>query len=366
MSTCYRPEGCGSLYTERSRNIFSFFRKRKVRLTAVSLAILVIMAAISQYGDADIDYPWVSSGPQDVTISKGQDENIGITDSIEKVAGHIKKSVENQTDSLKGKASEYSNTGGQKNHASIKETIKDVVDKVANGTGKASTNATSKKKDAYVHSLKDTKGNVIIDEIPAYSGESYCILNKNIPDLDLSDASKGTFKRFSKLDKLGRTGTAYACIGKESLPEEERGEIGMVKPSGWIQNKYAGVVEGNYLYNRCHLIAYCLSGENANPQNLITGTRQLNSGNDALKIGDGMLTFETKTVQYIERTGNHVLYKVTPLYEGEDLLTYGVMMEAESVEDNGKGICFSVFIYNAQEGVSISYETGDNRLDVNK
>ena len=158
MSICYRPEGCGSLYTERSRNIFSFFRKRKVRLTAVSIAILVIMAAISQYGDADMDYPWVSSGPQDVTSSKGQNEDFGITDSIEKVSGHIKKSVEKQTDSLKEKVSEYSNTGSKKNHASIKETMKDVVDKVANGTGKASTNTTSKKKMHMYIPLKTQKG----------------------------------------------------------------------------------------------------------------------------------------------------------------------------------------------------------------
>ena len=147
---------------------------------------------------------------------------------------------------------------------------------------------------------------------------------------------------------------AYANISIDTMPTEKRGEIGQIRPSGWHTVKYSGVVDGNYLYNRCHLIAYCLTAENANKKNLITGTRYLNN--------EGMLPYETKTAQYIDKTKNHVLYRVTPVFKGSDLVASGVLVEAYSVEDQGKGISFCVYCYNVQPGVAIDYATGDSHL----
>ena len=160
------------------------------------------------------------------------------------------------------------------------------------------------------------------------------------------------------MDKLGRCGVAYANISQETMPTEERGAIGSVKPTGWHTAKYKGVVDGNYLYNRCHLIAYCLTAENANKKNLITGTRYLNI--------EGMLPYETMVAKYVEKTGNHVLYRVTPVFKGNNLVASGVLMEGYSVEDNGKGINYCVYAYNVQPGVKIDYKTGDSKLSSSK
>lgn len=164
-----------------------------------------------------------------------------------------------------------------------------------------------------------------------------------------------TFESYHKLDKLGRCGVAYANVSKDTMPTEARGEIGQIRPSGWHTVKYTGVVDGNYLYNRCHLIAYCLTAENANKKNLITGTRYMNN--------EGMLPYEEKTARYIDKTNNHVLYRVTPVFEGSNLVASGVLMEAYSVEDQGKGICFCTYCYNVQPGVAIDYATGDSHLN---
>ena len=162
-----------------------------------------------------------------------------------------------------------------------------------------------------------------------------------------------SFERYAPLDSLGRCGVAYANIGKDIMPTEERGSIGMVKPSGWHSIRYENV-DGKYLYNRCHLIGYQLSAENANTSNLITGTRYLNI--------QGMLPFENMVADYIRETGNHVLYRVTPIYEGDNLVASGVLMEAYSVEDEGDGICFNVYCYNVQPGIVIDYATGASAL----
>jgi DNA-entry nuclease len=155
-----------------------------------------------------------------------------------------------------------------------------------------------------------------------------------------------------ELDSLGRCGTAYACVGVDIMPTEERGEIGMIKPSGWQTVRYDDLIDGMYLYNRCHLIGYQLAGENANEQNLITGTRYLNV--------EGMLPFENQVADYVNGTKNHVLYRVTPVFDGDNLLASGVLMEAYSVEDDGKGISFCVFAYNVQPGVNINYANGES------
>lgn len=188
-------------------------------------------------------------------------------------------------------------------------------------------------------------------EIPAYSGTPYTEVNGNQPYFTEAELTTQSFETYSELDSLGRCGMAYANVGQDLMPTEPRGEIGAVKPSGWHLVKYDNV-DGKYLYNRCHLIAYMLAAENANPQNLITGTRYLNV--------QGMLPFETKVCDYVKNTGNHVLYRVTPIFDGDNLLADGVLMEAYSVEDAGEGISFCVFAYNVQPGIGIDYATGDN------
>lgn len=193
-----------------------------------------------------------------------------------------------------------------------------------------------------------------MSSIPEFNGkDAYVVLNNNEPNFTKEDMTTKSFEKYSKLDNLGRCGVAFANVGKDIMPTEERGSIGQVKPSGWQTIKY-DIVDGKYLYNRCHLIGYQLTGENANRENLVTGTRYLNI--------DGMLDFENDIADYVKKTGNHVLYRVTPIFQGSELVCRGVQMEALSVEDNGKGIKFNVFAYNAQPGVEIDYSTGKSKL----
>lgn len=182
--------------------------------------------------------------------------------------------------------------------------------------------------------------------------QPYCVINDNVPLFSEEDKQRtDAFETYSELDSLGRCGVAYANICKELMPTEERGYIGQIKPSGWHTVKY-DCVNGKYLYNRCHLIAYCLAGENANEKNLITGTRSFNV--------DGMLPFEEEVANYVDRTNNHVLYRIIPYYTGNNLVASGVTMEAYSVEDHGEGIQFYVYVYNKQDGVKINYATGES------
>lgn len=194
-----------------------------------------------------------------------------------------------------------------------------------------------------------------IIEIPAYFGQDYVEINGNIPFFDDSELSAESFEYYPELDLLGRCGVCMASVGQDIMPTEERGEIGSIKPSGWHTVKYPGIIDGNYLYNRCHLIGYQLTGENANTKNLITGTRYMNT--------EGMLPFENRVADYVEETGNHVMYRVTPVFEGKNLLAKGVVIEAKSVEDNGAGILFNVFCYNVQPGIIIDYANGDSMAD---
>lgn len=193
-----------------------------------------------------------------------------------------------------------------------------------------------------------------LSSLPEYSGQAYVELNNNVPFFTEEDLTAASFEEYSPLDELGRCGVAYACVSTDLMPTEPRGAIGQVKPSGWRTVKY-DFVDGKYLYNRCHLIGFQLTGENANEQNLITGTRYLNV--------TGMLPFENLTADYIKETGNHVLYRVTPVFTGDELVARGVVMEAMSVEDKGDGVLFNVYCYNVQPGVTIDYATGDSALD---
>lgn len=190
-----------------------------------------------------------------------------------------------------------------------------------------------------------------VADVPEYSGEPYVEINENQPEFTEEEITTEAFEAYSELDALGRCGEAEACIGEEIMPTEERGSISEVKPTGWKNEKYDNI-DGEYLYNRCHLIGYQLSGENANAENLITGTRYMNT--------EGMLPFEDMVADYVHETENHVMYRVTPVFEGEDLVASGVQMEAESVEDDGKGVCFNVYVYNVQPDITIDYTTGDN------
>lgn len=189
--------------------------------------------------------------------------------------------------------------------------------------------------------------------IPEYNGNSYVEVNENHPFFDKDDLTTKAFEHYSELDWLGRCGVAYANICPELMPTEEREGIGMIKPSGWHTVKYPEVIEDLYLYNRCHLIGFQLAGENANEKNLITGTRYMNI--------EGMLPFENAVANYVRQTGNHVLYRVTPVFSGMNLVADGVLMEAYSVEDSGEGITFCVFVYNVQPGIEIDYRTGESR-----
>ena len=191
-----------------------------------------------------------------------------------------------------------------------------------------------------------------LDAIPEFDGETpYVIINENIPFFTEDEIVSDSYELYGELDGLGRCTVAIACVGIDIMPTEDRGSIGSVKPSGWQTVKY-DFVSGKYLYNRCHLIGYQLTGENANKQNLITGTRFLNI--------DGMLPFEDMIADYVKETENHVMLRVTPIFHGDDLVASGVLMEAWSVEDEGEGICFNIYAYNSQPGVIIDYATGDS------
>lgn len=192
-----------------------------------------------------------------------------------------------------------------------------------------------------------------VSSVPDFKGVAYVVINGNKPGFSDKEITTSSFEKYSSLDYLGRCGVAFACLGRDIMPTEERGSIGQVKPSGWHTIKY-DCVDGKYLYNRCHLIGFQLSGENANERNLITGTRYMNV--------EGMLPFENMVADYIKETDNHVMYRVTPVYDGNNLLASGVQIEAYSVEDDGDGICFNVYCYNAQPGVKINYSDGSSML----
>ena len=193
---------------------------------------------------------------------------------------------------------------------------------------------------------------VDLNEIPAFSGTAYVEFNGNVPLFTDEDMTTESYETYADLDYLGRCGETMACIGRDLMPTDDRESISEVKPSGWVNVKY-DFVDGKYLYNRCHLIGFQLTGENANKENLITGTRYMNV--------EGMLPFENMVADYIKDTGNHVLYRVTPIFQGNELVARGVLMEARSVEDNGKGIEFCVYVYNNQPGVEIDYLTGESK-----
>lgn len=232
--------------------------------------------------------------------------------------------------------------------APIEQIIEEITEEVSGGTWNAEEENNSGKPDAT--GISDDLA------IPEYTGEPYVCINDNVPFFTEEEKNTDTFESYSELDDLGRCGVAFANVSRELMPTEKRGKIGSVKPSGWRQAKYEGLIDSDppFLYNRCHLIAYCLTAENANEKNLITGTHYMNV--------EGMLPFEEQVAKYLDRNDNHVLYRVTPVFEGDNLVASGVLMEAHSVEDDGEGISFCVYCYNVQPGVIIDYATGKSYL----
>lgn len=204
------------------------------------------------------------------------------------------------------------------------------------------------------YAYKDNSNNTSdVISIPSYDNEPYKEVNNNKPTFTDSEKELTEKEEYSDLDSLGRVGVAFALVSKSTMPTTKRGSIGMIKPAGWHTVKY-DFVDGKYLYNRCHLIAHQLTGENANPKNLMTCTRSMNV--------DGMLPFENKVANYIKETNNHVLYRVTPVFDGDNLVANGAYMEAYSIEDKGK-LSFNVYVYNVQKGVTIDYKTGESKLE---
>lgn len=191
-----------------------------------------------------------------------------------------------------------------------------------------------------------------VDSVPEYSGEPFCVINGNQPQFTEDEITTEAYEFFTELDQFERCGVTMACVGRELMPTEDRESISHVKPSGWVNVPY-DFVDGRYLYNRCHLIGFQLTGENDNDRNLITGTRYMNV--------EGMLPFENMVADYVKETDNHVMYRVTPIFHGYELVARGVQMEAWSVEDQGEGLCYNVYIYNVQPGVEIDYATGESR-----
>lgn len=204
-----------------------------------------------------------------------------------------------------------------------------------------------------VNSYETTESSFDLSSIQEYKDKAYVVINNNEPNFTKEDESLNPVEQYGKLDKLGRCTVAFAKVGIDTMPTEQRESISGIKPTGWKTVKY-DIVDGKYLYNRCHLIGYQLTAENANKENLITGTRYMNV--------EGMLPFENQVAEYVKETKNHVLYRVTPIFEGENLVASGVNIEAKSVEDNGEGIYFNVYVYNVQPGIEIDYQTGASKL----
>ena len=243
----------------------------------------------------------------------------------------------------------YSSNTNAENKPIIETTV--IVDEVV--STEQETPKTPSVESTEIPIVGEQKDSFSMSMVPDYDGVPYVAVNNNESFFKPDEIVRESYEEYAPLDELGRCGVTISCIGEDIMPTEDRGEIGSVKPTGWHTVKY-DCVDGKYLYNRCHLIGFQLTGENANTSNLITGTRYMNV--------DGMLPFENMVADYVKETKNHVMYRVTPIYEGDNLVAEGVLMEAVSVEDDGEGILFCVFCYNVQPGVTIDYATGESWL----
>ena len=300
------------------------FLKDKIKIKsglAITLAVIIFFVGILSSPLAD--------DPPDVSDSSSISSTVSDTDSEN-------KDLSSEISSADDTASKDSVTSGNTSSTASDNTV---------------TSQTSSKEETVSSIGTGNATAVKPSDIPTYSGKPYTIINNNIPNFSASELTQKGYEKYSPLDSLGRTQMAIASVGKDTMPapSEERGSISSIKPSGWIQAKYTNI-SGGWLYNRCHLIGWQLSAENANKSNLITGTKYLNI--------NGMLPFENMVADYIKETGDHVAYRITPIYEGNNLLASGVQMEAYSIGDKGESICFNVYCYNVQPGVTINYATG--------
>ncbi len=289
---------------------------------SIVIAVVLLFAGVLATPTSEIP----TDDPIDSQISESLTDNDNKTDNT----STDEKTEENKSDETTESEDE---TVSNSTDTTEPEQTEDKTTVSAVGTGKAEA--------------------VKLSDIPVYSGNAFVVLNENVPNFSADELKSTGYETYSDLDSLGRTRTAIASVGRDTMPKEneERGSISSIKPTGWVQAKYSGI-SGGWLYNRCHLIGWQLSAENANKKNLLTGTRHFNV--------DGMLTFENMVADYIKETGNHVAYRITPIYDGDNLLASGVQMEAYSVEDKGEGICFNVYCYNVQPGIVINYATGES------
>lgn len=323
------------------------FEDRKVKKTvAILLFLFACLLFIGCSGQVE------STGSQAPVSYGGEDSESGgnagkaVSDNPFPQQENISENDAEERESAQAKALE-------ERPETTREAVQEAFEEAPGASREAAQESPGTDREAAQESERAEEGDIV--EIPAYSGQDYVEVNGNIPYFEDSELSAESYEYYSELDLLGRCGVCVASIGRDIMPTEERGEIGGVRPSGWHTVKYPGMIDGNYLYNRCHLIGYQLAGENANTKNLITGTRYMNT--------EGMLPFENMVADYVRETGNHVMYRVTPVFEGDNLLSDGVLMEAKSVEDNGAGVLFNVFCYNVQPGIIINYENGESMAD---
>lgn len=270
------------------------------------------------------------------------------------ISGCGTEEIANETSAIQIESNQEESGLSQENLSQMSEEIDESKDELKQDTEETQNSQEIPQDSQPDKTIAGIEGYFDLAMVPAYLGEPYAVINDNVPFYTDIEMTPDSYELYSELDDKGRCGTCIACIGTDIMPVEERGEIGNVKPSGWNQTKYPGLVDGNYLYNRCHLIGYQLTGENDNTSNLITGTRYMNV--------EGMLPFENMVGDYIKETGNHVLYRVTPVFDQDNMLATGVLMEAESVEDKGAGILYCVFCYNVQPGIDINYLDGSSQL----
>lgn len=333
--------GIASLPIEAIRNIWKKFPAYKILRPVIISILFIAFCCMMPTENTNTE---IAESSRDTVIEESHDivesEVSATTKEIEESAS-IEKSVEEETIKADPEAIEESKE-------QEKADTKQIETEEPTTSNEEEASATQTK--------PSTEVTLSVASIPKYSGSPYVTINDNVPQFLETDMSTTSYEYYSDLDNLGRCGVVYACIGRDIMPTEERGEIGMVKPSGWHTVKYPDIIKDLYLYNRCHLIGYQLAGENANTKNLITGTRYMNV--------DGMLPFEDKIADYVKETGNHVVYRVTPVFDGDNLLASGVQMEAKSVEDNGEGILFNVFCYNVQPGIIIDYTSGESSAEV--
>ena len=335
---------------DKYRNMGKFKKTVVAALVSIIAIITVFFGGI--FISTIVD---VVKNPDDFSTTKVDTESI-----INEISSHIENENQSIISSSSNLDESITSSDGKGNGASSdisaspsKPNIPSTTKAFSNtATARNTTNPTAKATAASTtKTTAKSSAKAELNNVPQFANKPYVVINNNNPGFIESDKKAVSFEKYSPLDSKGRCGVAFACVGKDLMPTGERGSIGSVKPSGWHTVKYAGI-DGNYLYNRCHLIGWQLTGENANERNLITGTRYLNI--------EGMLPFENMVADYIKETNNHVLYRVTPIFKGDNLLASGVQMEAYSVEDNGRGICFNVYCYNAQPGITINYADGSS------